>query len=110
MQPVEFTRSSRRKSSTGNRARFEPGDLGDQARVGSVAEWLAHRTRDLEVTGSIPDHAYLGKQFTLTFPSPPICKMGTQLQAFLEFVIYACNTLHNNGFKMAFKCTGLLGH
>ncbi|GFS09570.1 hypothetical protein ElyMa_006625000 [Elysia marginata] len=23
----------------------------------------------------------LGKQFTLTFPSPPTCKMGTQLQA-----------------------------
>ncbi|GFR67457.1 hypothetical protein ElyMa_005582900 [Elysia marginata] len=31
----------------------------------------------------------LGKQFTLTFPSPPTCKMGTQLQAFLEFEIYA---------------------
>ncbi|GFR64051.1 hypothetical protein ElyMa_003621700 [Elysia marginata] len=38
--------------------------------------------------------AALGKQFTLTFLSPPICKMGTQLQAILEFVIYACNTLH----------------
>ncbi|GFS11943.1 hypothetical protein ElyMa_003099700 [Elysia marginata] len=36
----------------------------------------------------------LGKQFTLTFPSPPTCKMGTQLQAILEFVICACNTLH----------------
>ncbi|GFS10078.1 hypothetical protein ElyMa_001314400 [Elysia marginata] len=36
----------------------------------------------------------LGKQFTLTFPSPPTCKMGTQLQAILEFVISACNTLH----------------
>ncbi|GFR68342.1 hypothetical protein ElyMa_000276000 [Elysia marginata] len=35
----------------------------------------------------------LGKQFTLTFPSPPTCKMGTQLQTILEFVIYACNTL-----------------
>ncbi|GFS01434.1 hypothetical protein ElyMa_002838400 [Elysia marginata] len=29
----------------------------------------------------------LGKQFTLTFSTPPICKMGTQLQAILEFVI-----------------------
>ncbi|GFR93203.1 hypothetical protein ElyMa_004373200 [Elysia marginata] len=36
----------------------------------------------------------LGKQFTLTFLSPPTCKMGTQLQAILEFVICACNTLH----------------
>ncbi|GFR71296.1 hypothetical protein ElyMa_005676300 [Elysia marginata] len=36
----------------------------------------------------------LGKQFTLTFPSPPTCKMGTQLQAILEFVICACNALH----------------
>ncbi|GFS26374.1 hypothetical protein ElyMa_007052100 [Elysia marginata] len=35
----------------------------------------------------------LGKQFTLTSPSPPTCKMGTQLQAILEFVICACNTL-----------------
>ncbi|GFR58084.1 hypothetical protein ElyMa_000019300 [Elysia marginata] len=32
---------------------------------------------------SRPCHAAiaLGKQFTLTFPSPPTCKMGTQLQA-----------------------------
>ncbi|GFR94294.1 hypothetical protein ElyMa_000915100 [Elysia marginata] len=36
----------------------------------------------------------LGKQFTLTFPSPPTCKMGTQQRAILEIVIYACNTLH----------------
>ena len=30
-----------------------------------------------------PSHVIiaLGKQFTLTFPSPPTCKMGTQLQA-----------------------------
>ncbi|GFR90692.1 voltage-dependent T-type calcium channel subunit alpha-1H [Elysia marginata] len=35
----------------------------------------------------------LGKQFTLTFPSPPTCKIGTQLQAILEFAICACNTL-----------------
>ncbi|GFR85129.1 hypothetical protein ElyMa_004165900 [Elysia marginata] len=38
----------------------------------------------------------LEKQFNRTFPSPPTCKMGTQLQAFLEFEISACNcyTLH----------------
>ena len=32
---------------------------------------------------SQPSHVViaLGKQFTLTFPSPPTCKMGTQLQA-----------------------------
>ncbi|GFR83004.1 hypothetical protein ElyMa_000640300 [Elysia marginata] len=36
----------------------------------------------------------LGKQFTLIFPSPPTCKMGIQLQAILEFVISAYNTLH----------------
>ncbi|GFR63707.1 hypothetical protein ElyMa_003612600 [Elysia marginata] len=36
----------------------------------------------------------LGKEFTLIFSSPPNCKMGTQLQAILEFVICACNTLH----------------
>ncbi|GFS17441.1 hypothetical protein ElyMa_001497300 [Elysia marginata] len=36
----------------------------------------------------------LGKQFTLTFLSPPTCKMGTQPQAILEFLICACNTLH----------------
>ncbi|GFR97666.1 hypothetical protein ElyMa_004483300 [Elysia marginata] len=32
---------------------------------------------------SRPSHVAiaLGKQFTLTFPSPPTCKMGTQLQA-----------------------------
>ncbi|GFS16843.1 hypothetical protein ElyMa_003224200 [Elysia marginata] len=30
-----------------------------------------------------------GKQFTLTFSSPPTFKKGIQLQAILEFVIYA---------------------
>ncbi|GFR92419.1 hypothetical protein ElyMa_006200300 [Elysia marginata] len=35
----------------------------------------------------------LGKQFTLTFPSSPTCKMGTHLQAVREFVTNACNTL-----------------
>ena len=32
---------------------------------------------------SRPSHVViaLGKQFILTFPSPPTCKMGTQLQA-----------------------------
>ena len=41
---------------------------------------------------SRPSHVViaLGKQFTLTFPSPPTCKMGTQLQ----FVICAYNILH----------------
>ena len=29
------------------------------AKWGSVAEWLARRTRDLEVAGSIPDQAML---------------------------------------------------
>ncbi|GFS16267.1 hypothetical protein ElyMa_001468500 [Elysia marginata] len=60
--------------------------------------------------GSRPCHVAvaLGKQFTLTFPSPPTCKMGTQLQAILEFVICACNSLHV-GLKWP-KCTGLLGH
>ncbi|GFR66390.1 hypothetical protein ElyMa_000227300 [Elysia marginata] len=48
----------------------------------------------------------LGEQFTLTFLSPPTCKMGTQLQAILEFVICACNTLHMGSLK----CTGLVGH
>ena len=46
------------------------------------AAWLACRTRDPVVAGSIPNQAVviaLGKQFTLTFPSPPTCKMGTQL-------------------------------
>ncbi|GFR98646.1 hypothetical protein ElyMa_001024400 [Elysia marginata] len=35
-----------------------------------------------------PCHAAiaLGKQFTLTFPSPPTCKMGTQLQASIKRV------------------------
>ena len=59
-----------------------------------MAEWLARRTRDLEVAGSIPDQAMfviaLGKQFTLTFPSPPTCKMATGN----KFVICACNILH----------------
>ncbi|GFR98076.1 neuroplastin [Elysia marginata] len=36
----------------------------------------------------------LGKQLILNFPSPSTCKMGTQLQAILEFVICACNILH----------------
>ncbi|GFR85860.1 urea-proton symporter DUR3-like [Elysia marginata] len=36
----------------------------------------------------------LVKHFTLTFPSPHTCKSGTQLQAILEFVICARNTLH----------------
>ncbi|GFR99548.1 hypothetical protein ElyMa_002795200 [Elysia marginata] len=36
----------------------------------------------------------LGKQRSLTFPSPPTCKMGTQLQAILKFVISAYNILH----------------
>ncbi|GFS24036.1 hypothetical protein ElyMa_006993100 [Elysia marginata] len=44
----------------------------------------------------------LGKKFILTFPSPPTCKMDVQLQATLEFVICACNTLHM-GLKLAFK-------
>ncbi|GFR69432.1 hypothetical protein ElyMa_005631200 [Elysia marginata] len=35
----------------------------------------------------------LEKRFTLTFSSPPTCKMGTQLQEILAFVICACNTL-----------------
>ncbi|GFS20187.1 hypothetical protein ElyMa_006892900 [Elysia marginata] len=53
----------------------------------------------------------LGKQFTLTFPSPPTCKMGTQLQAILEFVICACNTLHM-GLKWPLNvlvCWGISG-
>ncbi|GFR94775.1 hypothetical protein ElyMa_002676000 [Elysia marginata] len=49
----------------------------------------------------------LGKQFTLTFPSPPTCKMGTQLQAILEFVICACNTLHR-GLKCPYWSAGAL--
>ncbi|GFR87766.1 hypothetical protein ElyMa_006084700 [Elysia marginata] len=36
----------------------------------------------------------LRKQFTVSFPSPPTCKMGTLLQATLEFGIYVYNTLH----------------
>ncbi|GFR73385.1 hypothetical protein ElyMa_002136100 [Elysia marginata] len=36
----------------------------------------------------------LGKQFTLTYPSPLTCKMGTQLQAFLEFEIMRLYTMH----------------
>ncbi|GFS12631.1 hypothetical protein ElyMa_004864100 [Elysia marginata] len=43
----------------------------------------------------------LGKQFTLSFLSPPTCKMGTQLQEFPEFVMCAYNTLHM-GLKVAF--------
>ncbi|GFS04089.1 hypothetical protein ElyMa_004647900 [Elysia marginata] len=45
---------------------------------------------------SLPCHVAiaLGNQFTLTFPSPATCEMGTQLQAFLELLICACNTLH----------------
>ena len=56
---------------------------------------------------SRPNHVViaLGKQFTLTFPSPPTPKMGTQLQA----MICACKLLHMD-YKVAFKCTGLLGH
>ncbi|GFS10493.1 hypothetical protein ElyMa_006648500 [Elysia marginata] len=80
---------------------------------GSVAEWLAHRTQDLEVRefDSRACHVAIAlkKQFILTFPSPLTCKMGTQLQAVLEFVICACNTLHH-GFKVTFRCTGLLRH
>ncbi|GFR93001.1 guanine nucleotide-binding protein G(O) subunit alpha-like [Elysia marginata] len=51
----------------------------------------------------------LEKQFTLTFPSPPTCKMGTQLHVILKF----CDTRLQHPayrFKVAFKCTGLLGH
>ena len=53
---------------------------------GSVAECSARRTRNLDRGrgfDSRPSHVAiaLGKQFTLTFPSPPTCKMGTQLQA-----------------------------
>ncbi|GFR87574.1 hypothetical protein ElyMa_006080300 [Elysia marginata] len=54
----------------------------------SAAEWLARRIRDLEVAGSIPDHAILqfasGKQFTLIFPGPPTCKMGIRYRLFLN--------------------------
>ena len=54
---------------------------------GSVAECLARSASDSGSGGrgfdSQPSHVViaLGKQFTLTFPSPPTCKMGTQLQA-----------------------------
>ncbi|GFR91500.1 hypothetical protein ElyMa_004330100 [Elysia marginata] len=52
----------------------------------------------------------LGKQFTLTFPSPPTCKMGTQLQAILEFVICACNTLHMGKVALnVLVCWGISG-
>ncbi|GFS24063.1 hypothetical protein ElyMa_001654600 [Elysia marginata] len=53
----------------------------------------------------------LGKQFTLTFPSPPTCKMGTQLQAVLEFVISAYNTLHMGlkWFLNELVCWGISG-
>ncbi|GFS22132.1 hypothetical protein ElyMa_005101100 [Elysia marginata] len=54
----------------------------------------------------------LGKQFTLTFLSPPTSKMGTKLQAILESVICACNTLHIYGFKVALNvlvCWGISG-
>ncbi|GFR87933.1 tubulin-specific chaperone cofactor E-like protein [Elysia marginata] len=43
------------------------------------------------------------QQFTLTFPSPSTCKMGTQLQAILEFVICAYNTLQTGYFKEVFQ-------
>ncbi|GFR59927.1 hypothetical protein ElyMa_005396500 [Elysia marginata] len=48
---------------------------------GSVAEWLARRTRDLEITASTPDHAMLQLPWESNFPSPPTFKMGTQRQA-----------------------------
>ncbi|GFS13691.1 hypothetical protein ElyMa_003142900 [Elysia marginata] len=52
----------------------------------------------------------LGKQFTLTFPSLPNCKMGTQLQAILEFVLCACNTLHRvkSGLQMYWSAGAIM--
>ncbi|GFS16281.1 hypothetical protein ElyMa_001469000 [Elysia marginata] len=59
---------------------------------GIVAEWFARRTRDLEVAGFDSRQCHvaiaLGKQFTLTFPSPPTCKMGTQLRASIVLVCW----------------------
>ncbi|GFR79256.1 hypothetical protein ElyMa_005869100 [Elysia marginata] len=73
---------------------------------GSVAEWLARRSRDLEVASSILDHAML-----LTFPSPSTCKMGTQLQVILELVNCTCNILHmgQKGPSNLLVCWGISG-
>ncbi|GFR94277.1 hypothetical protein ElyMa_002664400 [Elysia marginata] len=53
----------------------------------------------------------LGKQFTLTFHSPPTCEMGTQLLAILQLVMCARNILHM-GFKWlsnVLVCWGISG-
>ncbi|GFR70535.1 hypothetical protein ElyMa_000331300 [Elysia marginata] len=58
----------------------------------SLADYLGQRGRvvsvfDLRSRGRGFDHAIaLGKKFTLTFPSPPTCKLGTCLKAVLEIL------------------------
>ncbi|GFR83537.1 endoplasmic reticulum membrane-associated RNA degradation protein-like [Elysia marginata] len=47
----------------------------------------------------------LGEQLTLTRLSPPTCKMGTHLQAMLEFVICpGCKTLHMDTNPNYYEC------
>ena len=63
-----------------NMVRFESVHLlGQRGRVVSASD-SGSGGRGFD---SRPSHVAiaLGKQFTLTFPSPPTCKMGTQLQA-----------------------------
>ena len=46
---------------------------------GNMTQWLAHRTHDQAIAGSIPVTAHavaaLEKQFIYIFLNPPICKI-----------------------------------
>ncbi|GFS26753.1 hypothetical protein ElyMa_001729000 [Elysia marginata] len=87
------------------------GDLGaNEGQRGRVVSASDSRSGGRGID-SRPCHVVvtLGKQFTLTFPSPPTCKMGTQLQAILEFMRLQHPA---DGFKVALNvlvCWGICG-
>ncbi|GFR72058.1 hypothetical protein ElyMa_002107200 [Elysia marginata] len=99
---VTFSLPSPNSASVQDSDIFLLSAVGQRGRIVSASDSRSRaRMFDSHVTIA------LRKQFTLTFLSPPTCKMGTQLQAILEFVICACIWVLS-GFRMYWSAGALV--